>query len=515
MALILRITSQQCQALGAAGIREFTAAGGTIGRAPDNTLVLPDPERFVSGQHAAIEVEGDRYFLVDTSTNGTYVNNGDQPVGHGRRVELNSGDRIQIGDFELAVSIEPVPSVAGHGAFATPGNGYDSNPFGVSGSVPAPTDPLDGLGSADFLATSPTQPPPQLDPLAGGPGTLDPLQASGLPGPADEPYDLLQDRTPFGPPAGTFGDAVQGLGDHFQAPGIRPDDAPGSGGLAPDAGFDIGDDWDKTSYGQTSSPPPPPQRTGPNPNARPQQPAPTGLQQTAQPRGPVQPAPRGPTPESLSGTYQMPTGPMRTGGAGDLRGLRKLLETAGLDAQSAQEVATEDLAETFGQILQVFVHGMMDVLKARAQVKSEFRVPVTQIRPVENNPLKFCVDVRDALYSLFVKRGGGFLPPVEAFDEGFEDIRAHQLAMMAGMRAAFDGLMNRLDPAHLEEEFDQGLRRSAMFKSFNKMQYWEMYRDMYAEITSDADENFQRQFGDAFAKAYEEQMYRLTGMRRR
>jgi type VI secretion system FHA domain protein len=191
------------------------------------------------------------------------------------------------------------------------------------------------------------------------------------------------------------------------------------------------------------------------------------------------------------------------------------LETAGLDPASAQAVATEQLAEVFGEIMQIFVRGMMDVLKSRAEIKSEFRVPMTTIRPVENNPLKFCVDVRDALYSLFVKQGAGFLSPVEAFSEGFDDIKAHQLAMMAGMRAAFDSMMNRLDPTNLQKQFDQGMRRGAVFKPLNKMQYWQLYNEMYADITKDADENFQRLFGDVFAEAYEEQMHRLTAMRPR
>jgi predicted component of type VI protein secretion system len=47
------------------------------------------------------------------------------------------------------------------------------------------------------------------------------------------------------------------------------------------------------------------------------------------------------------------------------------------------------------------------------------------------------------------------------------------------------------------------------------VQYWNMYREMYGKITSDADENFQRQFCDVFAEAYEEQMQRLAAMRRR
>jgi type VI secretion system FHA domain protein len=142
-------------------------------------------------------------------------------------------------------------------------------------------------------------------------------------------------------------------------------------------------------------------------------------------------------------------------------------------------------------------------------------VPLTRIRPVENNPLKFCVDVQEALYSMLVKPGEGFLSPVEAFDEAFSDIKAHQMAMMAGMRAAFDNMMQRFDPQALQEEFDHELRRSRVFQHLNKTKYWEMLGERYKQMKSDADDSFHRMFGEEFASAYEEQMQRLTDLRQR
>ena len=46
---------------------------GSVGRADDNDLVLADHEGVVSRVHARIEFDGGEYFLIDTSTNGTYV----------------------------------------------------------------------------------------------------------------------------------------------------------------------------------------------------------------------------------------------------------------------------------------------------------------------------------------------------------------------------------------------------------------------------------------------------------
>ena len=50
-------------------------------------------------------------------------------------------------------------------------------------------------------------------------------------------------------------------------------------------------------------------------------------------------------------------------------------------------VSPETFAE-LGEILRIVVQGMIEVLQSRTEVKNNFRVPMTTMRPVENNPLK-------------------------------------------------------------------------------------------------------------------------------
>jgi pSer/pThr/pTyr-binding forkhead associated (FHA) protein len=67
----------------------------TIGREADNLVQLPHEK--VSKHHAVMVPAGDRWAIEDLhSTNGVFVN--------GRRVErtqLNDGDHVKIGPFEL------------------------------------------------------------------------------------------------------------------------------------------------------------------------------------------------------------------------------------------------------------------------------------------------------------------------------------------------------------------------------------------------------------------------------
>jgi type VI secretion system protein len=106
MALRLRVVSANAEKIGSAGTKVFGVHGGSIGRAPGNEWVLPDPERFLSGKHLRIEFRAGKYMLFDTSSNGTYINSAQIPLGKTASYELVDGDYLRLGDTELLVSID-------------------------------------------------------------------------------------------------------------------------------------------------------------------------------------------------------------------------------------------------------------------------------------------------------------------------------------------------------------------------------------------------------------------------
>lgn len=105
MPLRLRVISDSQELPQGQRLREFPAVGGTIGRSADNDWILPDARRYVSSRHAIIDYQGGAYYLVDTSRNGVYVNGSDTPVGRGHPQRLFDGDRMRIGEFEIAVEV--------------------------------------------------------------------------------------------------------------------------------------------------------------------------------------------------------------------------------------------------------------------------------------------------------------------------------------------------------------------------------------------------------------------------
>ena len=73
---------------------EFSEDLITIGRAPDNLIIIEDPS--VSGRHAQLERSGELYRLKDLeSTNGTRVNG--IPI---KETALRFDDRIRFGGVE-------------------------------------------------------------------------------------------------------------------------------------------------------------------------------------------------------------------------------------------------------------------------------------------------------------------------------------------------------------------------------------------------------------------------------
>ena len=96
--------------------RPVTMFGGsmTIGRGPENDLVLPDSDKAISKRHCAIELSRGVPVAVDMSTNGTFLNYGKIPIGD-VPTPLNDGDVLTIGTYELLLEIREAPAVAPSG----------------------------------------------------------------------------------------------------------------------------------------------------------------------------------------------------------------------------------------------------------------------------------------------------------------------------------------------------------------------------------------------------------------
>src|SRR3984957_16338121 len=112
MALKLTIIDDNVSQPSRGGSIVFGVGGGGIGRAHDNDWVLPDPQRYLSAHHARVQFRDGTYYLLDTSTNGVYINDGSAPLGRRNAYALRDGDRLRLGHYQLSVSIDTERSEA-------------------------------------------------------------------------------------------------------------------------------------------------------------------------------------------------------------------------------------------------------------------------------------------------------------------------------------------------------------------------------------------------------------------
>jgi|GEM_PF-1075099 len=201
-----------------------------------------------------------------------------------------------------------------------------------------------------------------------------------------------------------------------------------------------------------------------------------------------------PTVEQFTGDKEL-----NTGSAEELMSAFK--RGAGLQDWSEQSI-TPELMETIGRMLQATAQGMVSLLAMRATVKQEIHLSVTLINPKSNNPLKFLPDGHTALLQMLGPRIPGFMAPIEAMEEAFEDLNTHQTAIAAGTQAAIKALFRRFDPHSIEAQNPQSGVSSKMSRTLYDARLWNAYKNQYKQIKDEVKDDFFSRLGADFHKAY-------------
>ncbi|HUQ74920.1 MAG TPA: type VI secretion system-associated FHA domain protein TagH, partial [Burkholderiales bacterium] len=150
-------------------------------------------------------------------------------------------------------------------------------------------------------------------------------------------------------------------------------------------------------------------------------------------------------------------------------------------------------------------------LIARSEMRKEFEAEErTMVAARDNNPLKLMGDPQEAMDFLFdpAQRTEGFLEPVQAISDAAEDLRAHELALMSGMRSAIMGALRRFDPQVLEKMFEKS-GGGGFSLGGRKAKMWELFTAHQQKLSQEAQEDFNKVFGRDFMAAYQAQLRRL------
>ncbi|ROO41877.1 type VI secretion system-associated FHA domain protein TagH [Pseudomonas sp. 7SR1] len=479
MPLCLTITSYHKITPGQCSEKSMDQGVMAIGRNSDNDWVLPDPERLVSGKHCVIQYKDGRYYLTDNSTNGVELVKAGVRLRKGNSEPLQDGEVIRIGDYEIQARVD----------FNLPVT--DSNPFAES---PSSFEALMGQQSAPLHTPSPIP-------------VVSPAQFQGVSS-MDTMPDLFDFLTPSSIPPATQPDHVPAQQHDFRPPTPmpRPSPPPLVEPVAMTGAPVIPEDWDpfsdKPEPVAVNPQPVPPPVVEPVSIPVPPNPIPAPQISVFETRVPDEPVP--PPVARVEPPVAPPVAPEQPveGARPDL--LQAFLRGAGLEQLRLDKAQAEAQMESIGRSYRLMVEGLIDVLRARSSLKGEFRIQQTMIQPVENNPLKFAPNVDEAMLLLLRHGNQAFMAPDAAVRDSFDDLRAHQLAVMAGVEAAIKHLLGRFEPSQLEERMAKPGGLSGIFSGSRQAQYWQQFTELYSNISREAQEDFQDLFGREFSRAYEE-----------
>ena len=185
------------------------------------------------------------------------------------------------------------------------------------------------------------------------------------------------------------------------------------------------------------------------------------------------------------------------------------LRGANLPLDTLPAGVTLEWMEMMGRFVATATDGAVELIASRALVKREVKADLTMIVVRNNNPLKFLPDGRSALIQMLGKKIPGFMGPVEAMEDAYVDLRAHQIGVVAGMRAALDEVLRRFDPAMLEKKLKSRSLMDSLVAANRKAKMWDLYAELFKDIYAEAQDDFQTLFGKAFLAAYESEIERF------
>lgn len=518
--LILTIESHTPEELETQATFEVTARSVRIGRRAENDWVLPDPTRHISGQHFDIVCEGGQYVLQDKSTNGTFINGSSDRVSGPHRIA--NGDRIRVGPYLIHARLRPA---------VVKEEPDQARPFGPTNIAPASP----GGGGRGV------QTPPSVSSMAGGtgvqirtPGTGS-VAASGAQTPdfkrfeagsqnaarvsappnralsappvpvaedilSDPIDDILAAFEPSDPPEPEQSEmepppeaAIESEPEAEPGPAFQPiPETPSI--LIPDDDFALGE-LDPFSDAQT-----PPEKPTLAVSLSLETQAPRGLGEAFSEPTPA-PKPMGDLPsEPFSSDEPLhPAAVAETAPAQDPF-LEGFLKGAGLSEDAMLLIPLRELGEMLGKCVRLGTHEMMQMLQDRSAVKLFVAQEDRTMRVAAgNNPMKFMTDPDQAFETMFVTPRDGYLSGEDAFENALNDIRRHQMAMMAAVQPAMADMLAGLDPDQIEADAGGGgILNNASRKC------WEEYAKRWNERAAEGENGMVDAFVKAFARRYSE-----------
>ena len=194
-------------------------------------------------------------------------------------------------------------------------------------------------------------------------------------------------------------------------------------------------------------------------------------------------------------------------GATDRRALAALCKGLGVEGPSQLDVLKW---EQMGEAISTIVQGLTELMNTRAEIKRELRAADrTMLGSQDNNPLKSGMAQEEILqYLLFNPTGvGGYMKVNKALDEAINDLRAHEFASIAAVRAAVEGTVRDFEPEKMRATLTKGKSKLPQF--LDNARLWEMYSAHYETKATHMADWLEQLFNRYFMPVYSRESERL------
>lgn len=441
--IALVVTNPERLRLGTLPRHNFDRHGGVLGSS-DADWLLADGRGGVKPRHCQIVWEDGAFCVVDRC-GATRINDSPDALGQDVSVRLAEGDRLHLGPFCIIVHLEEgdhsLPDPGRHLAEHSVDELLNAQENGLESLPPLPPE---STGSGDIDPT-----PPEfralMRPLDDIP--LDPLQA----------MDNAENQNDAGTPAESLDPHHYGMSEPTTPPDLAQ------------TRFEALSGSPRLHFGDNRM-----SSQEPIAGAHP-----AGVNYYGQFEG-----------------AQVASGDPRAAIAPLLEGLGASLGE--LDAQSSYRLLYEA-----GQTLGALIHGLLALYQQQSSGQASIGVQGRTLQPIEDNPLRLGLDYQATLRAMFSgQRSLVHLSPNAAVDESLTQLRRHNEALVSGIAAGLEALLQAFDPALLMERFSRYQPAQAGSTSQGEWA-WHMYVHYYNELKSDRQGGFSKLFREVFDQHYD------------
>ncbi len=437
--IALVVVNPQALQHGSTPRHRFDISGGTIG-SHGASWTLVDKAGRVLPLHCEIRHSDGAFCVIDRSGR-TQVNDARDPLGVMVGARLSDGDVLHIGPYEIAVHLDD----ARH---AMPDASRHLAQYDVSEILNERRDGPDAL-PADRYA---------FDRAGGTPAADEVFQALAAPRDAHADLDPLRALDAAGQPAPSL--------SRFQADGeALPHLTP----FAPTQ-----PDLASTRHAAIAGTPK----------------IISGDLRMSQSREPTL------SDSAWTGTAHEAAGDSSQTASALLQGLGVTLD--GLDAH-----ATHTLLLEAGQALAAAIRGIGALYDTTGAPASRMAMNALTLQPIEDNPLRLGQSYPDTVRAMFSReRSVVHLSPLAAVEETMSQLKAHQAAVVKGIEAGLEALLQAFSPELLMRRFRRYQPEEDAHGDPSDWA-WRMYTHYYEELSSARQSGFEKLFWEIFAQAYE------------